>query len=352
LIKPDLRTEYLQRMTGVSRSVFKRRQLNEFKLRVLEAENSSTKLYKYVGIESAQMILANGTLLLREPYYFNDPFDCLARVAVWDNQTRFGPTPKEVRFVQKICQNIPSKFQPHDTRLYHDLRLAYKYLITCFSADSKNHLMWSHYADHHKGVCLEFDIADLIEHIHPCVYTSEVENLNLARDDIRLALVKNAAWAYEAEWRFLFESIKPKMRLVGQITNRIYNQVHAEPEFGNSEHEEWSKIQSQIMDDLHSDYGNQKILKIKPTKIIVGARFAVHQTNMNSSDKCKEIIAAARKSDIPISLMRLKSGTFDFDEVNVERSMVTWLDLDPEFRASLPAAVRDDTTVLYNPGDN
>jgi hypothetical protein len=214
--------------------MFKRRELKELKFRMLEAENGGTKLYKYVGIESAQIILAEGTLLLRDPYYFNDPFDCLARVAVWDSQTRFGPTAKEVRFVQSILQKLPPKFQPNDDRLYHDLRLAYKFLITCFSAEPQSHLMWSHYADHHKGVCLEFDIADLIEHIHPCYYASEVESFKLAQDDIRLALVKNAAWAYEEEWRFLLETIRPNMRLVGQIVSRIYNQVHADPRFGTS----------------------------------------------------------------------------------------------------------------------
>jgi Protein of unknown function (DUF2971) len=351
LINQDLRTEYLHRVNSVRRSIFKRRELNAFKLKVLEAENGGTKLYKYVGIESAQIILAKGTLLLRDPFYFNDPFDCLARVAVWDNQTRFGPNPKEVRFVQNTLQKLPPKFQPQDDRLFHDLRLAYKYLITCFSPEPKSHLMWSHYADHHKGVCLEFDIGDLIDHIHPCHYATEVESLKLAQNDIRLALVKNAAWAYEEEWRFLFETIRPKMRLVGQIISRIYNQVHADPEFGRFEHEEWSEIQSRIMSEMESEYAEQQILRIKPTKVIIGAKFAAHQTNTNTTQKCKEIISAARTNNIPISLMQFKAGTFDFDEVKIEKKMITWLDLDPEIRASLPVTISDDTTVLYSPSE-
>src|SRR6185503_592987 len=33
-----------------------------------------------------------------------------------------------------------------------------KYGVLCFSASSKSPLMWAHYAEAHKGVCLGFDI--------------------------------------------------------------------------------------------------------------------------------------------------------------------------------------------------
>jgi ethanolamine utilization protein EutA (predicted chaperonin) len=103
------------------------------------------------------------------------------------------------------------------------------------------------------------------------------------------------------------------------------------------------------MSEMQSEYAEQQILRIKPTKVIIGAKFAAHQTNTNTTQKCKEIVTAARTKNIPISLMQFKAGTFDFDEVITEKEMITWLDLDPEIRASLSVTIRDDTTVLYSP---
>jgi Protein of unknown function (DUF2971) len=342
----ELRKEYFDRLLDVGRSIHKKRLLNEFKFEILKSENGASKLYKYCNIETAEKILSNGTLLLQGPEYFNDPFDCLANVAVWDGGTRFGPSATEIRDIEQVLLNLPSKYRPSEFELSHDLRVAYKFAITCFSTDFKNHLLWSHYANHHMGVCIQFDLTDMAHDIHPCLYTNDLGMFDWKKGDKSLAVVKNAAWEYEQEWRFVRKTIRPKMRLLSQVLSTIYDSVHANPEFGVAEHEEWSSINAQIVKSMEVELNHEKFLRIKPTKIILGAKFAKHQVNTNRRAVCESIVTVATECRIPLSLMTASKSTFELQEVDINKREFTWLDLDPALKASLPASMEDDTGVL------
>jgi hypothetical protein len=88
-----------------------------------------------------------------------------------------------------------------------------KYNVLCFSRVWNDILMWSHYAEKHKGICLGFDVPDEIT--RPVDYTETVSvcgNLivhSRAELDMErgLAIVernlgtKYAGWAYEQEVR-------------------------------------------------------------------------------------------------------------------------------------------------------
>jgi hypothetical protein len=86
--------------------------------------------------------------------------------------------------------------------------------IFCLAATSNNILMWSHYADHHRGICLEFrtDVKDSIFRMaQPVTYGEEFPHLDLLRlvqdENFREAtpwmLTKSPCWSYEHEWRIL-----------------------------------------------------------------------------------------------------------------------------------------------------
>jgi len=88
--------------------------------------------------------------------------------------------------------------------------------VTCFSKTYSNTLMWSHYADHHKGFCLEFNgsmepqaildrgIATIL-----CVNYDDTElitvNYNEAKDRgvVELFTRKSPDWRYEEEVRVI-----------------------------------------------------------------------------------------------------------------------------------------------------
>ena len=95
------------------------------------------------------------------------------------------------------------------------------YRIVCFTTKPDNLPMWSHYASHHQGVCLEYDPARLSgtalqNFLFPVVYTPKlpdgIEFLQSARQGSKPAgitgilpflLHKLQDWADEEEWRLL-----------------------------------------------------------------------------------------------------------------------------------------------------
>ena len=100
--------------------------------------------------------------------------------------------------------------------------------IACFSEDVKSILMWSHYADSHKGFALEYDFRPTMSSkplerraIYPVVYSDErydasvyitrqfmhVLGFHSKNPDItafsKVALHKSRVWEYEREWRII-----------------------------------------------------------------------------------------------------------------------------------------------------
>jgi hypothetical protein len=99
------------------------------------------------------------------------------------------------------------------------------YRVGCLCTEYKNRLMWSHYADGHKGFCIEYDFSapwegDSKALLLPVVYSSERPmfpwSVILAADKdsdivkaagakamMRSLVTKDDAWQYEDEWRII-----------------------------------------------------------------------------------------------------------------------------------------------------
>jgi len=80
-----------------------------------------------------------------------------------------------------------------------------KYRIASLSADPANFLLWSHYADGHKGVAIEIDIPDTHPDLLPVTYSpfSSVftEKVQTQEDMRHLFNGKGEEWSYEREYR-------------------------------------------------------------------------------------------------------------------------------------------------------
>ena len=72
-------------------------------------------LYKYMSFDDALLTLENSTIAFSHLEDFNDPFEC----------TALG---------------------------------LYDHIISCFTKQPLNPLMWAHYADSHNGVVIAFDM--------------------------------------------------------------------------------------------------------------------------------------------------------------------------------------------------
>ena len=82
----------------------------------------------------------------------------------------------------------------------------------CFSRSWSNPVLWSHYADKHRGICLGFDVPDI--HVHEVKYRITRLNPNLEhkpsrhdRDTLayKLMTTKYKHWQYEDEVRLIFD---------------------------------------------------------------------------------------------------------------------------------------------------
>lgn len=89
--------------------------------------------------------------------------------------------------------------------------------VCCFTTRNDSMLMWSHYADHHKGVCVEYDFSydfGLRERIQPVQYCDtqyditsrllpDFNPMNISLGTYISALTKAKDWQYEDEWRLI-----------------------------------------------------------------------------------------------------------------------------------------------------
>jgi len=155
---------------------------------------------------------------------FNDPLDCAVNPIyelppiekIIENQAKIlqdndGITFQEALQKLQIIKTIPlSGLETLLQRLREEIRsaLKYEYGILSLSAKNDNILMWSHYADYHKGFCIEFKRSpdNPLGSTQPVQYVTEYPYFNYF-DDLpgnivkRIILTKAYDWKYEAEWR-------------------------------------------------------------------------------------------------------------------------------------------------------
>lgn len=109
---------------------------------------------------------------------------------------------EEATFARRL-RNAPSTFE----KTLHELldRIG----LLCLSESSEQPLLWAHYADGHRGVCVQFDAAIGLFHVAQQVtYTDDVPLVNRLTDSneeiLRKSMfTKGADWAYEREWRVI-----------------------------------------------------------------------------------------------------------------------------------------------------
>lgn len=100
------------------------------------------------------------------------------------------------------------------------------FAVGCLTTDYRNNLMWSHYADGHKGFCIEYDFKDLknINNLLPVAYSTDRPSIplesiyNCSKDmstEVAKALLialltKDNIWEYENEWRIIISATEGK----------------------------------------------------------------------------------------------------------------------------------------------
>ena len=123
----------------------------------LDRENG-TQLYKGM-IENLQC----ARLRFTNPATLNDPLEAVAPYTFRENGNVVTPNTKEIKEILSTHLGKNVWKEPRGKRILEvmpfGISLEYAIML-CLSKSENNQLMWAHYADYHRGICLEFDFPD------------------------------------------------------------------------------------------------------------------------------------------------------------------------------------------------
>lgn len=233
----------------------------------IKQQHLPKRIYKYRQVCPYHISnLKTDTVWLSSPESFNDPYDCWLTLA--DNivatlierrlldafvkanhlqkflpATQIDEASRSVHPLRTITEFIPNrgaaavrlkqKAADYSVRVgglannvVSILREWRKLVKLCsFSGVNDSLLMWGHYADNHRGFCLEYDVEALDavhpfrRNLYPVVYSHQLYGLRLYAEKLvapnrqefcpmlpLLAMMhKFDGWGYEEEWRMIFE---------------------------------------------------------------------------------------------------------------------------------------------------
>lgn len=225
--------------------------------------------------------LRNNTVHLSRPSEFNDPYDCSLRID-YDTfcdkkinefiEENGYPISTDLSLVMKkrILMDYgitPDELKSELDNLYkNEIYHLQHWLVCCFSEPQLiySNTMWAHYADNHKGFCIEYKMPEIskddekwheyllpwersvLMHFYPVVYCDvrpdftqkwlDMDNVLKNSDSYTDVfpyyqygfLPKGKEWNYEHEWRFIYPPVKKGMEREYPLTERLKSQDNFE----------------------------------------------------------------------------------------------------------------------------
>lgn len=212
--------------------------------------HSTGKLYKYRPLNDFSLEnLETETFYMSKISDLNDPFEFYPSLNYEEQflktisdphlrkqtfeKTGLNITDEDIRKIksskdwyetfEKICKEkgfISSKskeqyYEEFISGWFNDINEARKHLrIISFSAKNNSPIMWSHYSDCHKGICIEYDTKEIIlkNPLLPVTYSNmlykmpDFEDVDAKTQDLAIFksfLIKAKNWDYEDEWRIV-----------------------------------------------------------------------------------------------------------------------------------------------------
>lgn len=190
-------------------------------------------LYKYRqwNDDYHKMLLTNNELYFSSPAKFNDPYDCglpfkqhpensdAAIIKLQMEETaprRFPNLANDKIALEEHCAKQVLLIQQNPTSWfemnwgYTPEELHKRFGVLSLTPYYNKYLMWSHYADSHKGFCVEFNTRLVVEsvagHFQKVEYSENIPYFSI-RDSLedelmtKLIYTKSKLWDYEDEYR-------------------------------------------------------------------------------------------------------------------------------------------------------
>ncbi len=196
------------------------------------ADLPSGRVYRYrpnrSGLDELRHLLTAGEIRFSNPRRFNDPWDgrplfdaqpddLMKKIAIvtisrsldheHDEAWPAEQLEAEAKEISEIARNA-GKFDGEAARLSNRMQelLSGRFRVLCLSAQPDVQLMWSHYADAHRGICLILDARNPVigkaQRVnYPDVYPELSEGRQPDEFLMQSLLNKAVYWNYEHEYR-------------------------------------------------------------------------------------------------------------------------------------------------------
>jgi len=201
--------------------------------------------YQPINVQSLNN-LQSQCIYFCSPSQFNDPYDCAISAHVKKLRQSEVKAVKEQYLKELDKDSEEEKELSKMSRLHlreflnrvvikfvenHRLEFIENKGVSCFTETNDNILMWSHYADSGRGMCLEFNTeSEPFTQSRKVDYLDEIPELDalpmLIEDDfeqfINLFCTKSDDWEYENEWRCLHGEAGTKFGFESKALKAIY----------------------------------------------------------------------------------------------------------------------------------
>ena len=176
----------------------------------------SPSLYKYTKIcETTLENLFNNQLYFCSPENFNDPYEFIFQLSVEDScyeeflDLIYEGGQKQFSYIGMNKEKILEY-----TRKYYFGSLRGKLGVHCLTKNANNDLMWAHYGDRHRVICIEYDQlsnpfskfqpVDYIDMVHRVV-VNNVKHFEMSvESEFGKALRRKSRWwSNEKEYRYV-----------------------------------------------------------------------------------------------------------------------------------------------------
>lgn len=184
--------------------------------------HASDHIFKFRKIDKRTIeSLLSGNVYFSKPSDFNDPFDC--QLKVYKSLQQAISIADEAK--RSILLEVKKRFELNLPEINRDIE---NFGVFCAAQNLNNELMWAHYADSHKGICLTYKLPDsflddkkgVVLGTHPVDYVDDplinwflsnswvYKDFNEVVTEMAIVILTNKApcWSYENEGRVISRS--------------------------------------------------------------------------------------------------------------------------------------------------
>lgn len=228
------------------------------------------KLYRYMEFGKWwKENLFKGSIHLSEPKTFNDPFDSVPFVNMEEFWDKYG------RSLFEMNNGLDLEMKEREVILAYNEMVKFtqeEMRVCCFTERKDSLLMWAHYAQSHKGFCIEYDTSKMPDNIRkiflPVIYQKQIyDSTHDFKPDgnniFNFLFYKSDEWSYEKEWRIAVynKQIRKEMNFADYISS-VYLGIKCEKE-NKQEILEWAKEKGITIYQEYIDYNGYNVVMKK-----------------------------------------------------------------------------------------